>query len=221
MGEETPFKPRGVIFDMDGLMLDTERPAIDAWVRSCRELGLDVDGELAARTIGVDEPTTRAMLFEALGQDFPYEKSRQGMRRFMMEEVERNGIPQKPGLIPLLDHLAARRIPLAVATSTERRIAEWKLEKGGIRERFTLIICGDEIKRGKPAPDIFLKAQEKLGIPASECIGFEDSPAGLKALYAAGIKSVFIKDMLEPPEAVLALVWRRLSRLDEAINLFD
>jgi HAD superfamily hydrolase (TIGR01509 family) len=204
---------------MDGLMLDTERPAVEAWVRACRELGLDADAGIAVRTIGVDGPSNRAIMTEALGADFPFEKIREVMRRFIMEEAERNGIGQKPGLIPLLDHLAERGIPAAVATSTARSTAEWKLEKGGLGGRFSVIICGDEISRSKPAPDIFLKALDRLGLSAGDCLGFEDSPAGIRALHAAGIRPVFIKDMVEPPEEVLALVWRRLTRLDEAIGL--
>jgi HAD superfamily hydrolase (TIGR01509 family) len=204
---------------MDGLLLDTEAPAISAWVRAASALGFEADPEIPRRTIGVDAASTRAIVLEALGPDFPYEEVRGVMRRIIREEAARNGIPQKPGIAPLLDHLAARGIPGAIATSTARELAEWKLERSGLAGRFPVMVCGDEVERGKPAPDIFLKAAEKLSTPPEQCIGFEDSPAGIRALHAAGIKSVFIKDLVEPPPPVLALVWRRLDRLDEAIPL--
>ncbi|MDR0585774.1 MAG: HAD family phosphatase, partial [Treponema sp.] len=129
-------------------------------------------------------------------------------------------LPHRPGLLTLLDRLDALEIPKAVATSTERKRALWKLEKAGIADRFTVLVCGDEIRRGKPAPDIFLKAAERLGAAPADCVGFEDSPAGLKGLAEAGIRSVFIKDLAEPPPDVLAGVWRRCADLAEAAALF-
>ena len=121
----------------------------------------------------------------------------------------------------MLDHLASLGIPLAVGTSSRRNSALWKLQKAGIADRFTYIVGGDEVKNGKPAPDIFLKAAELLDVPVSSCVGFEDSPAGLMALAAAGIASVFIKDVIEPPEEVLATVWRRFEDLALSIALFN
>jgi HAD superfamily hydrolase (TIGR01509 family) len=121
----------------------------------------------------------------------------------------------------LLDHLAALGIPLAVGTSSRRNSALWKLQKAGIADRFTYIVGGDDVKNGKPAPDIFLKAAELLEVPCSSCVGFEDSAAGLMALAAAGIRSVFVKDIIEPPREVLATVWRRFENLAEAVTLFN
>ncbi|MDR0877174.1 MAG: HAD family hydrolase, partial [Treponema sp.] len=89
-----------------------------------------------------------------------------------------------------------------------------------VRDRFSVITCGDEVAHGKPAPDIFLLAAGRLGQEPAACIGFEDSTAGLRALAAAGVRSVFIKDLLEPPHEVLATVWRRCNDLEEAAELF-
>jgi HAD superfamily hydrolase (TIGR01509 family) len=210
-----------VILDMDGLILDTERPVIAAWQRAAMEMGRELSGEVLAETIGVDEETTRRIIVESYGQDFPYDAVRKDLERVYMENVEKNGIPLRPGLLALLEHLNGLGIPIAVATSSTRDIALWKLEMAGIRERFPLLVCGDEIRRGKPAPDIFLKAAELLGREPAECLGFEDSPAGLRALEAAGIRSVFIRDTVEPPPEVLAAVWLRLNSLDEAVPLFN
>ncbi|MDR1948644.1 MAG: HAD family phosphatase [Spirochaetaceae bacterium] len=220
MTERPPFFPGAVIFDMDGLMLDTEGPAVFTWVEIARNMGLPVDTETALKTVGLDEASTNAVLFEAYGPDFPHEKVRREWERVIAEDIDKNGIPHRPGLITLLDHLAALGIPLGVATSSSRKTALHRLERGGILERFPVLACGDEVARGKPAPDIFLLAAERLGRDPAVCIGFEDSPAGLLALHGAGIKSVFVKDLVEPPEEVLRTVWRRYDNLAEAVSLF-
>ena len=216
-----PFLPAAAIFDLDGLMLDTERPAAAAWAKAAQSLGWAVDERLPIETIGIDEKSTRAIIMEALGAGFPYDAVREEMSAAILREVEQNrGIPQRPGLTALLSHLEALRVPLAVATSSRRETALWKLRQGGILERFPVLVCGDEVLRGKPAPDIFLLAAERLGKNPGDCVGFEDSPAGLRALQAAGIPSVFVKDLVEPPPEVLASVWRRCQDLAEAAALF-
>jgi HAD superfamily hydrolase (TIGR01509 family) len=154
------------------------------------------------------------------GPDFPYEVIRQEAVQGMLAKVETEGIPHRPGLSVLLDHLVSLSIPLGVATSTAKEIALWKLEKAQIRDRFQAIACGDEVRHGKPAPDIFLLAAARLGKKPADCVGFEDSPAGLTGLHAAGIRSVFIPDLMEPPADILATVWRRCHDLAEAVALF-
>jgi HAD superfamily hydrolase (TIGR01509 family) len=214
------FRPQAALFDMDGLMLDTERPVIGFWIQAGRGLGWEIPQEIIYRTIGIKEADTRALYLNEYGPDFPYDECRRETLRLINDAAERQGINHRPGLLPLLDHLEKLNIPLAVATSTDRRNAVRKLTRAGIRDRFSALACGDEVNRGKPAPDIFLLAAERLEKLPAECAGFEDSPAGLMSLQAAGIPSVFIKDILDPPEAVLAGVWRRYHSLDEAIELF-
>lgn len=207
------------IFDMDGLMLDTEKPMLSSFVKAGKSLGLDIGTELAKRTIGLSSAGSRELVLQECGPNFPYDDFYQKHSQFCMEEFEK-GIACKPGLLELLDHLKSLKIPLAVATSTSREKAFWKLDKAGIKERFTVFACGNEVTRGKPAPDIFLLAAERLGIPPSLCIGFEDSPAGLLGLHAAGIRSVFVKDLVEPSAEILSSVWKRYEDLAQAIELF-
>ncbi|GHT56724.1 phosphorylated carbohydrates phosphatase [Spirochaetia bacterium] len=218
---EKPFLPGAVIFDMDGLMLDTEGPVIDLWLRAARNLGQEMDRETILRTIGVDEGTTRGILLETYGKDFPYIEIHNELSRIIHETIEKEGIALKSGLLTLLDRLDALGVPFGVATSTNRKTALWKLERAHVRDRFDIMVCGDEVARGKPAPDIFLLAAQRLGQSPASCIGFEDSIAGLCALAAANIRSVFIKDLLEPPAEVLATVWRRCNDLAEAAKLFS
>jgi HAD superfamily hydrolase (TIGR01509 family) len=216
---EKTILPGAVIFDMDGLLLDTERPVKDLWLRAARSRGWEIRQETVLRTTGVDEQSTRRIMAEEYGPDFPYEEIRGELRRLIREEVEREGIAWRPGLSVMLDKLEGIPIPFGIATSTKRETALWKLEKAGLGGRFAVIVCGDDVERGKPAPDIFLLAARRLGAAPENCLGLEDSPAGLRALAAGGIPSIFIKDMLEPPAEVLAAVWRRCGDLAEAASL--
>jgi HAD superfamily hydrolase (TIGR01509 family) len=215
------FCPGAVIFDMDGLMLDSEGPVIPLWAEAGKSFGWEIPPALVHRTLGLVDDAINELFIREFGQKFNYNEIRKEVMRLLFETFEKNGIACKPGLLPLLDHLEALKLPFGIATSTDRKTAFWKLEKAGLRERFTILVCGDEIERGKPAPDIFLKAAEKLNELPSACLGFEDSPAGLAGLHAAGIRSVFIKDLVEPPPEVLSSVWRRCENLARAIPFFS
>ena len=220
MNDNGIFRPAAAIFDMDGLLLDTEKPAIPLWTRAGESFGWKISPQLVIRTLGLNGAKTRAIFFEELGPELPYDRIKEEFSRLYDEEFEK-GIALKRGLIVLLEHLAARNIPAAVATSTRVSGTRWKLGKAGILDRFTALACGDEVVNGKPAPDIFLLAAERLGKKPSECAGFEDSPAGLEGLYAAGIPSVFIKDMAQPSLEILSTVWRSYKDLEEAVELFE
>jgi HAD superfamily hydrolase (TIGR01509 family) len=211
---------RGVILDMDGLMLDTERMETDLYVTISREMGWPTAEEFLRTTIGLSEDSAEAVYRAEFGAAYPYREIWRKVREGLAETAEHRGIPHRPGLAAFLDRLTALEIPAAVATSSVREMALWKLEKGGIAGRFAALACGDEVEWGKPAPDIFLLAARRLGLEPADCIGFEDSPAGLRGLAAAGIRAVFIKDLAEPPPEVLRTIWRRYGDLAEAAELF-
>ncbi|MCL2834573.1 MAG: HAD family phosphatase [Treponema sp.] len=215
----TDFKPKAAIFDMDGLMLDTERPMVTGWIDAGKIIGWDITKDLAIDTIGLNGEDIRNLCMSRLGPDFPYAQFDVVLHRLFEEEFAK-GIAHKPGLIKILDHLADNKIPMAVATSTYKKSAYNKLAIAGITDYFKVVACGDEVPKGKPAPDVFLLAAQRLGVPAADCVGFEDSAAGLQALAGAGIHSVFVKDLIEPPADVLSTVWKRLDDLGEAVSLF-
>jgi HAD superfamily hydrolase (TIGR01509 family) len=205
---------------MDGLLLDTERPTVVLWIELSRKLGWDVSEETVLRTVGVNEIDTKAAFMSAQGPEFPYDRIRDELIRVFVERAGKEGIPCRPGLPALLERLEGLGVPMGIATSSDRDTALWKLDRAGLGGRFSVLVCGDEVPRGKPAPDIFLRAVEKLGKVPAACVGFEDSPAGLRALHNAGIASVFVKDIIEPPGDVLKTVWRRCADLAEAAALF-
>jgi HAD superfamily hydrolase (TIGR01509 family) len=183
-------------------------------------MGLPITKEVVFRTIGISEGAVRKVYSDTYGENFPYLEVRAKVKQILDEEVRREGIALRPGLLVLLDTFADMGVPLAVATSTRKERALWKLEYTGLCPRFAAFAFGDEVDRGKPTPDIFLLAAERLGKNPHDCVGFEDSPAGLAGLHAAGIRSVFVKDLLEPPKETLATVWRHAQDLAEAATLF-
>jgi HAD superfamily hydrolase (TIGR01509 family) len=220
MEETKIFHPQAVLLDMDGLMLDTERPTFELWNPVGRTFGYDIQPEMVFSMMGLSEKGIYTLFVNKYGKDFPYDEIRNEVKRRARKKFEDDGIALRPGLMTLLDCLAQRKIPCAVATSTDRERAEWKLDRTGIKSFFSAMVYGDEIANGKPAPDIFLTAASKLGIPPGDCVGFEDSGPGLLALNAAGIPSVFIRDLAQPSPEALATVWRQYSSLAEAAEIF-
>jgi len=209
-----------VIFDLDGLLLDTERPFLSLLRERAKIAGWDIPWELLVKTIGIDEKNSAKFWADNLGAAFPYKKLREEVYLFQYERVKMAGIAQKEGAENLIRHLRAKNYPVALATGTNRERTLWKLEAGRLAGLFDVIVTGSDVENGKPAPDCFLMAAEKLGVNSGCCTGFEDSPAGLLALRQAGIRSVFIKDLVEPESELLSSVWKVLKNLNEALPLF-
>ena len=206
---------RLVIFDMDGLMFDTERIAVDSWRHAGDQLGFSISPEMVIETIGLNRKDTKAMLLRHLTDGFPYEEARRHRIRYAEETIAMNGVPVKEGLFELLDDLDAAGILKAVGTSTERARAQNLLELAGIRDRFDAVVCGDDVERGKPWPDIFLDAAAKLGCEPATCMVLEDSESGLTAAHRAGMLPVLIPDLKAPSSEALSLAFQVFSSLTE------
>ena len=194
--------PQAVIFDMDGLMLDTEGPALRAWDSAARALGREFDLDLCRRMIGRNFGDCIALIRERHGADYPVDKLANAWAADYDAIVATEGISLKPGLTEILDLLDERGVAVAVATSTRRERARAKLDRVGLLHRFVALVGGDEVVRGKPAPDIFIAAAARLGVPAGDCVVLEDSEPGIIAAMAAGMIPVMVPD-LHPPSAEL------------------
>ena len=210
----------GVIFDMDGLMFDTERLSDKIWLDMGRVYGIDT-AEFNQLTRGRNQAGVRKIfveLFGACGIDYGELQERCLMR--LEEELERH-IPVKPGLSELLETLKERGIPAAVASSTHRKMVLRNLELAGITPYFAAVITGDMVKSGKPAPDIFLAAAKAIGKAPKHCLVLEDSSNGIRAAAAAGCLSVMVPD-LDPPTPELARLYTmRADSLKQVIDLLD
>lgn len=208
-----------VIFDMDGLMLDTEIIYQTAWRNAGQELGYILSDKLLHATTGRPAHDCYRLLLEEQGEDFPLAQFNAASSVHWEKHVTTYGIAQKPGLCELLDLLEQYQIPRAVATSTAYTKALFTLRAGGIETRFKNIVTGDQIQHGKPAPDIFLAAAKKLNVDPHECIALEDSEAGVIAASTAGMYTIMVPDIKQPSPEVAARANQVMASLHDVCQL--
>lgn len=197
-------RPPAVIFDMDGLMLDTERLAPSAWEDAARALGVDFDMAILPSMVGRNFTDCRGLVIGRHGPHFPADDLMAAWHVAYDAIIARDGIALKPGLLTLLDWLEDAGIPKGVATSTRRDRAYAKLAQTGIAQRFVALAGGDEIRHGKPAPDIFLLAAQRMGYAPPGIVVLEDSEPGIRAALAAGMTPIMIPDLVAPSAALRA-----------------
>jgi beta-phosphoglucomutase family hydrolase len=177
---------QAVIFDMDGLMVDTEPLARRAWQAVVAEFGHALDQSTLNSVLGLRLMDTSQVMKERFDLPLPVEEIA-ARRADNFVRLIRGNLKPMPGLYRLLDAVEKRGVPHAVATSSPSLYAAAVLREIGVAERFDVLVTGDMVERGKPAPDIYLAAAERLGTPASACLALEDSPNGVQAAKAAGL----------------------------------
>jgi HAD superfamily hydrolase (TIGR01509 family) len=214
-----PFRPGAVLFDMDGLMLDSERAINACMAQAARELGHEVPDTLWLQMIGGGEGLCRRLLADQVGDAAGVALLAHAERLY--DAVADAGIDHRPGVVGLLEWLVARDVPRAVATSTRRPLAMRKLAAAGLLPYFDAVCTSSDVARPKPAPDVYLLAASTLGIAPARCLVLEDSPTGVRAALAAGMTPVQVPDLLAPDAATRALGHRIVASLDEARLLLE
>jgi len=214
-----PAKISAVILDMDGLMFDTERVSLEAWRRAMADFGYALVDTWYAEAIGLSVEKREEAFREILGLKFPFYEVRKLKESYLEKHISNYGVPMKPGLLELLEVADKLCLKEAVASSTEKELVRDMLERTALIDRFDTIIGGDEVREGKPAPDLFLLAARRLGIPAELCIVFEDSNAGVKAAHTAGMMFIMVPDLEPPSEEVASLAYGVCPSLHEASQL--
>ena len=204
-----------VIFDMDGLMVDTEPLYQTAWQQAASELGYELGDELYATFVGRPTDACEALLVAQLGLSFPLDRFRERWPALWRDEVHRVGVQPKPGLWDVLAFVEAQRLPAAVATSSEAEFADATLREAGLMHRFAAIVSRDQVERGKPEPDIYLEAARRLGVTPADCVAFEDSEAGICAVQRAGMIGILVPEGQPSPAAARAAS-RVVATLHEA-----
>ena len=198
---------KAVVFDMDGLLLNTELLARRALRSAGLEIGLDASEDFYASLIGLPADGCRQLLFEHYGNNAPADWFFTTATRHLHTLINDGALRRKPGVLALLAHLDRLGLPRAVATSSGDKKARHHLEKADIARRFDAIVTRDDVVRGKPAPDLFLEAARRLGQPPSHCLALEDSYNGVRAAHAADMPVVMVPDLL-PPTSEMRLLSR-------------
>lgn len=209
-----------VIFDMDGTLVDTERLGFKGWDLASAELGVEVPHDLVVSFVGHNEPAVLAMLTDALGDpDLSrrvFELHWQKRRELAETELE-----PKRGALWAVRELKGQGYRLAVASSSPREMIELNLSRTGMLDAFDIITDGTEVENGKPAPDIFLLAAEKLGADPARCAVVEDSPNGVRAGHAAGMSVYLVPDVITPTPEIASLAHEVLPSLEELPAALD
>jgi HAD superfamily hydrolase (TIGR01509 family) len=214
-----PHRPAAVIFDMDGLLFDTEALWQEALLSAAAEAGHAIPDEVYSKSIGVRRSQTRGLFLSHFGGDFLFDDFHASWSRHFWLIAE-NKLALKPGASELLDVVDQLRLPRAIATSSSRTTVERHLAAHGLSDRFDQIVCRGDYENGKPAPDPFLRAAERLGVEPRSCLALEDSHVGVRSASAAGMMTVMVPDLLEPTEelrALCVLVARDLHHVREAV----
>lgn len=210
-------KYKAFIFDMDGLLLDTERICWECFRKACSEFDYDPDFNIYKKCIGLKAEVGNIILREGFDPFIPFKDVKIKWNEIYRNYIENEYIPLKNGVLDILEFLYKKNIPLAVATSTERKVAVKKLSKTGIIDFFNIIVTGDQVTNSKPDPEIYLLTAKLLQTDPDECTAFEDSNNGVKSAFAAGMNVIQVTDLLEPSDEVMRLNHTVVSSLNELI----
>ncbi|WP_288162576.1 HAD family hydrolase [Dubosiella newyorkensis] len=203
-----------IIFDMDGLIIDSERVTYNGYVHEFEKYGIPFSMERYKLFLGKQAKVIRAQIKEWYGDVLDENKVADNVNQYIQDTFENQGIPLKQGLVSLLQYLKKNSYTIVLATSSSRERVNKILAQAGLTDYFTDSICGDEIKNGKPHPDIFLKACEKVGSKPEEALVLEDSESGILASYRANIPVLCVPDLKFPDPEFAEKATKILTSLD-------
>ncbi|AXK39998.1 HAD family hydrolase [Crenobacter cavernae] len=208
-----------LLFDLDGLMIDSERVGADSWRLAGADLGHEVDEALLAALAGLSVTRSEAVVAQFLGDETLARALHMQSRAHYQRLVHEGEIPLKPGIEALLSWARDADVPRAVATSTMREMADVKLARSGLIRFFEATVAGDEVSETKPAPDVYLAAAARLNVEPARCLVLEDSYYGVLAARAAGMQVILVPDGTPPDEETVAKALAVCSDLNEALSL--
>ncbi len=207
-----------VVFDMDGVIFDSERLILVCWEKVGQKHGLVGIKEAALDCIGTNAVKTKEIMKEHYGEAFPYEAYSKEASVMFHEVVDRDGLPVKKGVRELMEYLKAQSIPMALASSTRLQVVTQELQQAGLYKYFRAVVGGDQLKRSKPAPDIYLAACEKLGVEPADAYAIEDSYNGIRSSHSAGMRPIMVPDLLPATEEMYE---KSVAVLDNLVMVKD
>lgn len=212
---------RAVIFDMDGLMFDTERVFIEAWDYAGEKIGIGKAGYMTLKTLGMSVSMSRELWIEEFGNKYNEQELHRHTKEFLTKYYAENQVPVKKGLYILLNYLRENGFRLAVASSSPRWEVESHLKDAAVSDYFQAVICGDMVTRSKPEPEIYLKACELLGEKPQDCFALEDSRNGILSAHRAGCRTIMIPDLWQPDEEILSVIVGKYDDLEQVKDALE
>ena len=210
----TPTRPRAVVFDMDGLLIDSERTTREIWQASTADCGFVLSDEMYLTLIGLSAEEAELAVAASFGDGFAPAAFRERRVARMQDLLASGGAAFKPGAREILTWVSSLGIPVALATASRREEVRERL--GELADVFTTITTRDDVDRGKPNPDIYLAAAASLGLAPGECLALEDSFAGVRAAAAAGMPVLMVPDLAQPTPEIASLAGAVFATLLEA-----
>ena len=208
------------IFDMDGILFDTETVYLEYGKKLLKELNYEVTDELVEKTTGLTNEEAKEIYLEEFGRDFPYDEITLKVYNYIIDEAQKGNIPLMTGAKEMLEFLSLRGKKMVMGTSADSFMANTLLESKGIKDYFSHIITADDVERGKPDPEVFLRGAGKMNINPSKTMVFEDSINGVKAAYGAGMMPVMIPDKLTPTEDIEDMLYKKFDNFLKVIEYF-
>ncbi|MBR5225174.1 MAG: HAD family phosphatase [Clostridia bacterium] len=212
-------KFKGVIFDLDGTLLDTEKLYRRFWVEASRQLGYPMEDRHALMIRSMAAAYAEPLLKREVCAEFDYHSVRALRRTIMEEYIDQNGVDPKPDLIETLRALREKGLKIGLATATPEHRARKYLRMVNAEPYFDAVTCADMVRRGKPQPDIYLLACERTGVAPGEALAVEDAPTGIRAAHDAGCAAVMVPDQDQPDEETRALCFAVAQRLSDIVKL--
>ncbi|MBQ8195307.1 MAG: HAD family phosphatase [Oscillospiraceae bacterium] len=209
---------QAVVFDMDGIIFDSEAKVVECWVETAEKYGIKDIETLCHKCLGTNSAETKRIALEFYGEDFPYDEYKAEMSALYHERYDGGRLPMKPHIKELLEFLRENGIRVALASSTRTQVVHDQLRDAGIISYFDKLVCGDMVSRSKPAHDIFLRACEELGVEPSSALAIEDSYNGIRSAHAAGMHPVMVPDLAPPTAEMEQLADVILPSLKEVIE---
>jgi len=211
---------RGVLFDMDGLVVDTEKLYSRFWRKACHFYGYEMSYEQSLRMRGLGGQAGEKMLHSFFGPGADYMRLRNKRIELMGAFVDEHGVELKPGILELMDFLNEKGIPAAITSSSPIPRIRKFLSPYGLDSRFAALCSGRDVPKGKPAPDIYLAGAKALNLPPENCLALEDAPAGIESAYRAGCLAVMVPDLDPPDEKTRSVLYARADSLLDIPSLW-
>lgn len=212
---------KAVIFDMDGVLVDTERISRRAWDAVGDKWGCRIDETFLSKLRGSNLAQVKSAFLSEFGEKLEFDTIWEEKRQLFLQALEEDGVPVKKGAVRLLQYLKEKGYGIALATGSGRSQTTWNLQKAGLENWFDIIVCGDEVARSKPDPEIFLKAAEELGVRSEQCLVLEDSLNGISAAVNGGFHAVMLPDLTMPDAETRRRVDAVLDDLTEVIIFLE